>query len=363
MLRDFGFVTLVDLTVSLAGVLLVLPAVLALSERGDVLRGCVRRRRGGGALRLRCGAGRGWRERRPRRRPARAGRRPPTARRGPDGPGPPTARRKVRPAGSPTAGAGPDRPAPADAPALHRLDPAAAPGHPRRRPVARRPSTPARYQWMIGIFGLVLVAAISVYQFATHGVGTTGVPPGQRLHFFSAPLAASDLNGVPNPSPPCTEAGHDPRILNVCLLASRGAARAGVLRHRRRSTASGRSMRCRRCRRQFPARAVRRGGGRWWPHRHRAPRPLAPLDDPGRPMTGWARRGAVRGGGLPDGGDGPPRAGSSQDRLIGDRWQSATALAPRCKPCRDRAVTPRPRWTASSPRRSGPSSPGCGSST
>jgi uncharacterized protein len=37
MLRDFGFVTLVDLTVSLAGVLLVLPAVLALSERGDWL--------------------------------------------------------------------------------------------------------------------------------------------------------------------------------------------------------------------------------------------------------------------------------------------------------------------------------------
>ena len=33
MLRDFGFVTLVDLTVSLAGVLLVLPAVLALAER------------------------------------------------------------------------------------------------------------------------------------------------------------------------------------------------------------------------------------------------------------------------------------------------------------------------------------------
>ena len=37
MLRDFGFVTLVDLTVSLAGVLLVLPAVLALAERGHVL--------------------------------------------------------------------------------------------------------------------------------------------------------------------------------------------------------------------------------------------------------------------------------------------------------------------------------------
>jgi hydrophobe/amphiphile efflux-3 (HAE3) family protein len=36
MLRDFGFVTLVDLTVSLGGVLLVLPAVIALSERDDV---------------------------------------------------------------------------------------------------------------------------------------------------------------------------------------------------------------------------------------------------------------------------------------------------------------------------------------
>ena len=34
MLRDFGFVTLIDLTVSLAGVLLVLPCVLALAQRG-----------------------------------------------------------------------------------------------------------------------------------------------------------------------------------------------------------------------------------------------------------------------------------------------------------------------------------------
>ena len=36
MLRDFGLVTLVDLTVSLAGVLLVLPAVLAIAERGEL---------------------------------------------------------------------------------------------------------------------------------------------------------------------------------------------------------------------------------------------------------------------------------------------------------------------------------------
>jgi hydrophobe/amphiphile efflux-3 (HAE3) family protein len=36
MLRDFGLVTVIDLTVSLAGVLVVLPAVLAVSERGDL---------------------------------------------------------------------------------------------------------------------------------------------------------------------------------------------------------------------------------------------------------------------------------------------------------------------------------------
>ncbi len=39
MLRDFGLVTLIDLSVSLAGVLLVLPAALALAERGQVVNG------------------------------------------------------------------------------------------------------------------------------------------------------------------------------------------------------------------------------------------------------------------------------------------------------------------------------------
>ncbi|HET6869481.1 MAG TPA: MMPL family transporter [Solirubrobacteraceae bacterium] len=44
MLRDFGLVTLIDLTVSLLGVLLVLPSVLALSERRDDARVGVRER-------------------------------------------------------------------------------------------------------------------------------------------------------------------------------------------------------------------------------------------------------------------------------------------------------------------------------
>ena len=61
MLRDFGFVTLVDLSVSLAGVLLILPAVLALSERGRALQraGSLPAVLVGGASRLR-------RRRRPR---------------------------------------------------------------------------------------------------------------------------------------------------------------------------------------------------------------------------------------------------------------------------------------------------------
>ncbi len=75
---------------------------------------------------------------------------------------------------------------------------------------------------MIGIFGLTLVVAVSIYQFATHGVGTTGVPAGQRLHYFAAPLANTNLVGDPNPNPPCTEARHDRRALNVCLDVKRG---------------------------------------------------------------------------------------------------------------------------------------------
>jgi hypothetical protein len=51
MLRDFGFVTLIDLTVSLAGVLLVLPAVLAATDREDIVdRAQELARRAGAAL-------------------------------------------------------------------------------------------------------------------------------------------------------------------------------------------------------------------------------------------------------------------------------------------------------------------------
>jgi hypothetical protein len=73
---------------------------------------------------------------------------------------------------------------------------------------------------MIGIFGLAVVLIISIYQFATNGTGSAGVPAGHRLRFFAAPLADTNLQGTPNVNPPCTLARHDPRALNICLIAA-----------------------------------------------------------------------------------------------------------------------------------------------
>jgi peroxiredoxin len=74
---------------------------------------------------------------------------------------------------------------------------------------------------MIGLLGLILVVIISVSFLTSHGVGTAGIPAGKRLHYFAAPLALSNLNGDANTNPPCTPAKHDPRALNICLMAKR----------------------------------------------------------------------------------------------------------------------------------------------
>jgi AhpC/TSA family len=106
------------------------------------------------------------------------------------------------------------------APPSHRLDPdraaaTGAGGVPKLPPPV---IDTRRYRWMIGVFGITLVIVISVYQFVSHGVGTIGVPAGQRLHFFAAPLADSTLNGAANLNPTCSPARHDPRALNTCLV-------------------------------------------------------------------------------------------------------------------------------------------------
>ncbi|MGH2869963.1 MAG: TlpA family protein disulfide reductase [Solirubrobacteraceae bacterium] len=121
-----------------------------------------------------------------------------------------------------------DPPRSPDPPPLTRLDPD------RARPAARTPEAgdpvrpPAkvdtrRYRWMIGIFGLTIVIAVSIYQFARNGIATTGVPSGQRLHLFAAPRANTTLVGDANLNPPCTLARHDPRALNLCLILHRRA--------------------------------------------------------------------------------------------------------------------------------------------
>jgi peroxiredoxin len=76
---------------------------------------------------------------------------------------------------------------------------------------------------MLGFFGLIVVIVISVITFLGGGGTSTGVPAGQRLRYFAAPVARSNLEGVANVAhPTCTLARHDPRALNLCLLARRG---------------------------------------------------------------------------------------------------------------------------------------------
>jgi peroxiredoxin len=113
----------------------------------------------------------------------------------------------------------------------HRLDPDRAAAVPRaetdgangedgKRPL-QTVVDPRPYRWAIGIFGLTLVIAFSIYQLSSHGLATAGVPAGDRLKDFAAPLAISNLNGDANLTPPCTEAHHDPGALNLCLLVRR----------------------------------------------------------------------------------------------------------------------------------------------
>lgn len=132
----------------------------------------------------------------------------------------------------------PEEPPPSDRERVgHRLDPdlAASLARGERRippdadsPAPRVPAAPGvskpvidtgRYRSGLGIFGLAVVVVVSIYLFATHGVGTTGVPVGQRLHAFAAPLANSSLEGSANTqNPTCSPAKHDPRALNTCLI-------------------------------------------------------------------------------------------------------------------------------------------------
>jgi hypothetical protein len=91
---------------------------------------------------------------------------------------------------------------------------------PSEAPGAARPQQPLintrPYRWSLGVFGLLLVAAFSVYLFVSRGGHGPGVPAGARLPPFVAPLATSNLNGDANTNPRCDPAHPNPRALNVC---------------------------------------------------------------------------------------------------------------------------------------------------
>jgi hypothetical protein len=110
---------------------------------------------------------------------------------------------------------------------LSRLDPdraaesSPAPG-PAPAPVRSVRAATRRSQLLIGLIALALVLAFSIDRLSTHSGATAGIPAGRPLRAFAAPLAGTTLVGDANLRPPCTEASHDPRALNVCLLLRRG---------------------------------------------------------------------------------------------------------------------------------------------
>ena len=220
---------------------------------------------------------------------------------------------------------------------LPRLDPDAAAGRTAGEPSSPGPPPPPspamfdprRYRWAIGIIGLVVVVALSIYQFATRGTATTGVAPGHRLRWFAAPLAASNLDGDPNLRPPCTAARHDPRALNLCLDARRAPVVLSLF-------VAGSTS----CERQVDAlQALSR---RFAPSQvtfaavavhgsHTATARLARTHHWTIPVA-YDRDGSV--GGLYDIAVCPmaelaSRGGVVRDRLIGDEWQTAAQLYPR----------------------------------
>lgn len=75
---------------------------------------------------------------------------------------------------------------------------------------------PRPYRWAVGIFGILLVGAFSLYLFLSHGVQSPGVAPGRRIPLFVAPLASNALNLDANTSPRCDPARPNPAGLNVC---------------------------------------------------------------------------------------------------------------------------------------------------
>jgi hypothetical protein len=109
-------------------------------------------------------------------------------------------------------------PGPDAEPGRRRLDPhraAVSAGAPPR-PVVRPVVDTRRYQWMVGIFGLALLLAFSVYLAVKNGISSPGIAAGGRLHDFVAPLATRHIDRPANANPRCNPLRPNPAALNVC---------------------------------------------------------------------------------------------------------------------------------------------------
>jgi peroxiredoxin len=74
---------------------------------------------------------------------------------------------------------------------------------------------------LVGVLAVAALVYIGVNSLRTEGPGSRGVPEGEELPAFAAPLALSDLDGDANVSDrACEVRGSD--VMNVCELAERG---------------------------------------------------------------------------------------------------------------------------------------------
>ena len=179
---------------------------------------------------------------------------------------------------------------------------------------------------MIGIFGLLLVIAASVYQFARNGINTPGVSAGNRVRHFVAPLPGAGPAFDANTRPRCDPAHPNPRALNVCgrePLALAFFIPSSDTCRRQVDALQALSRRYRRGQIQFAAVAIRSSAAKTAAQvrAHRWTIPVA-----------YDRDGAV---GALYGVEICPivelayRGGIVADRLIGEKWASTSALAPR----------------------------------
>jgi hypothetical protein len=85
-----------------------------------------------------------------------------------------------------------------------------------REPTGWRPAIDtSRYQWTVGVIGLALVIAFSIY-LNVSGAARSGIAPGGRLQRFVAPLAGSGIDRPANADPRCNPSRPNREGLNVC---------------------------------------------------------------------------------------------------------------------------------------------------